>query len=265
MRSVRAIRLTTWPTPGVLVIADDRLSVTVWGGTRYGVLALALEDAGLSPCTTWVRCRTSVAGATATSTHGSGARNGSLSTAVSALEFVGADGSLRTVRRGDPEFLGSVIHLGADGVVTRVTLDVQPSYRIRQDVYLGVPWAALDDDGIRGLGYSKSHSTNCAADMAQMWVKSRIPAGQDDIDVPDELRSAKRRPARAAFVSEEDNTTPMDGTVGSRAMLLPHFRLDRIASNGDEIQPSTLSPLTKAPKPWPPCAHSPTRSSRTCS
>ena len=39
------------------------------------------------------------------------------------------------VRRGDPDFDGSVVALGALGLVTRLTVDVQPTYRMRQDAY----------------------------------------------------------------------------------------------------------------------------------
>jgi xylitol oxidase len=233
------VLVTTTGIPSDLVIADDRQSVTVGGGTRYGVVATALEAEGLALHNMGSLPHISVAGATATGTHGSGARNGSLATSVRALEFVGADGSLRTVRRGDPEFDGSVIHLGTLGVVTRVTLDVEPSFRARQDVYLGVPWSALADGGIRTLmelGYSTSLFTVYGENITQMWVKSRIPDDQPDIEVADELFGAKRNDNRVAFVSEDDNTTPMDGSVGPWSERLPHFRLDRTPSNGDEIQ-----------------------------
>ena len=51
----------------------------------------------------------SVGGAIATGTHGSGAGNQSLAAAVSALELVCADGSIRRLRRGDDGFDGAVV------------------------------------------------------------------------------------------------------------------------------------------------------------
>ena len=49
-----------------------------------------------------------IAGAVATATHGSGVNNGCLSTAVSAVEFVKADGEIVTLKKGrDVEFEGS--------------------------------------------------------------------------------------------------------------------------------------------------------------
>ena len=82
-----------------------------------------------------------VAGACATGTHGSGNKNGNLSTAVSALEMVTASGDIVTLSKeqnGEP-FLGAVVGLGAFGVVTTVTLDVQPTFDVSQIVYENLP------------------------------------------------------------------------------------------------------------------------------
>lgn len=233
------VLVTTTEMPPDIVISDDRRTVTVGAGTRYGVLAIALENAGLALHNMGSLPHISVGGATATGTHGSGVGNGSLSTAVNALEFVTADGSLRIVRRGDPEFKGSVIHLGALGIVSRITLDVQPSYRMRQDVYLSLPWTAIEGSKLRAvmsLGYSVSLFTSYGDNITQMWVKSRIPEGADNIEIPDDYFGAIREPERIDYVGTDDNTTPMDGSVGPWTTRLPHFRIDRTPSNGDEIQ-----------------------------
>ncbi|ROQ39867.1 xylitol oxidase [Frondihabitans sp. PhB188] len=225
--------------PADIVVSDDRTSVAVGAGTRYAVVATELERQGLALHNMGSLPHISVGGATATGTHGSGAANGSLATSVRALEFVTADGSVRTVTRGDADFAGSVIHLGALGIVSRVTLDVEPSYRVRQDVYLGVPWSSLEGAGLREImscAYSVSLFTVYGDDITQMWVKTRIPEGVDDVEMPDELFGGKHNDNRVAFVSEDDNTTPMDGSVGPWVDRLPHFRIDRNPSNGEEIQ-----------------------------
>jgi len=49
-----------------------------------------------------------------------------LATSVAALELVRSDGSVITTSRGEPEFDGLVVGLGATGAVTRVALDVEP-------------------------------------------------------------------------------------------------------------------------------------------
>jgi hypothetical protein len=55
---------------------------------------------------------------TATGTHGSGDRNGILSTAVSAVDLVKADGWLVTVDRSNPDLKALAVGLGGFGIIT---------------------------------------------------------------------------------------------------------------------------------------------------
>jgi xylitol oxidase len=82
-----------------IIVDAEAMTVSVTGGTRYGVLAAELQSRGYALHNTGSLPHISVAGATATGTHGSGDRNGILSTAVSAVELVKSDGSLVTVGR----------------------------------------------------------------------------------------------------------------------------------------------------------------------
>ena len=213
-------------------------TVTASGNTRYGVVAAALEREGLALHNMGSLPHISVAGAIATGTHGSGNRNGNLSTAVRALEIVGADGELRTVRQGDPDFPGSVVALGALGVTTRVTLAVQPRYLVRQDTYRNLPWDTLLDRfaEVSGGAYSVSVFTVWASDeVEQLWVKRRVD--DEGATVPDDyfgaVRDLEERPELVEGISE--NLTRR-GTVVPWLFGLPHFRLDTPPSAGDEIQ-----------------------------
>jgi xylitol oxidase len=81
-----------------------------------------------------------------------------LATAVAALEFVTASGEIATLSRakdGDM-FLGAVVGLGALGAITKVTLDLQPTYQVRQYVYENLPLAQLKEHfaAIEASGYS---------------------------------------------------------------------------------------------------------------
>jgi alditol oxidase len=76
----------------------------------------------------------SIAGACSTGTHGSGETNKNLSSAVSALEMVTGTGDIVKLSRdrdGDV-FRGAVVGLGALGVITRVTLDIEPTFMMQQ-------------------------------------------------------------------------------------------------------------------------------------
>ena len=126
--------------PGEIVVDGTAETVTVPGHTTYAALAQALNRAGLALHNMASLPHISVAGAIATGTHGSGDGTGNLATAVRAVEMVDAAGQLRTVVAGDPDFDGVVVGLGALGLVTRVTLAVQPYYEVRQRVFPGVGW-----------------------------------------------------------------------------------------------------------------------------
>lgn len=103
----------------------------------------------------------SVAGAVATGTHGSGDRVGSLASSVASLEYVAPDGQLRTAGRGDTDFEGQVVDMGALGIVTHVTLDIEPTFNMRQGVFLRLPWdVALSRlDTVTAAAYSVSMFT----------------------------------------------------------------------------------------------------------
>jgi xylitol oxidase len=79
----------------------------------------------------------SIAGAFSTAVHGSGNNNRNLATSVCALEMVTGNGEIVKLSRdsdGDL-FSGAVVGLGALGVITKLTLDIEPAFTVRQYVY----------------------------------------------------------------------------------------------------------------------------------
>src|SRR6516225_4410141 len=117
----------------VVALDPDSRTVTVEAGMTYGQLCPYLDSKGWALHNLASLPHISIAGACSTATHGSGERNGNLSTAVSALEFVTASGeTVKLSRAQDAEtFHGAVVGLGALGVVTRLTLDIQPRYMMQ--------------------------------------------------------------------------------------------------------------------------------------
>jgi xylitol oxidase len=178
-----------------------------------------------------------VGGATATGTHGSGDGNQVLSASVRSLRYVGADADVHEVRRGDPDFDALVVGLGAYGIVVSLTLDIQPSFRMRQDIYTGVSWdAALADySGITGAGYSVSVFSKWEPEsIGYVWIKTRL---DDDADpVQDGILDGVRAAAGDSPLGAADNVTELAGVPGPWMLRLPHFRLDAQPSFGDEIQ-----------------------------
>jgi xylitol oxidase len=228
-------------------VAADRRTVTVDAGLRYGELVDALHAERLALHNLASLPHISVAGAVATATHGSGVGNGNLATAVAALELVTSDGELVRAARGDADFAGLVVGLGALGVVTRVTLDVEPEFQVRQQVFDHLPWAALFEhfDEIVSVGYSVSLFTLLGGDVDMVWVKSRTdaPAPPDGDLFGAVPADGERHPIPGI---DPTPTTPQLGDPGLWSDRLPHFRMGFTPSNGDEIQSEYLLPRANA-------------------
>src|SRR5712671_7471372 len=124
----------------VVALEPDARTVTVDAGVTYGQLCPHLHSKGFALHNLASLPHISIAGACSTATHGSGEKNGNLATAVSALEFVSATGELVKMSRQDGEaFQGAVVGLGAIGVITKLTLDILPTFMMRQYVYENLP------------------------------------------------------------------------------------------------------------------------------
>jgi xylitol oxidase len=220
-------------------IDRDRRTVSVSPAIRYGDLARILEREGLALHNMASLPHISVGGAVATATHGSGDANGNLSTAVAGMELVTSDGDVVHVSRGDVQFSGMVVHLGALGVVTRLTLDVQPSYLMRQEIYEHLPWDALLDrfDEVMSSADSVSVFTEYGDDAGSLWRKSRV-----DLEHPGP-RLERFLGARAATQMlhpvpglSAENCTEQLGVPGPWADRLSHFRMDAVPASGNELQ-----------------------------
>ncbi|CCH87704.1 putative xylitol oxidase [Modestobacter italicus] len=245
--SAELVSLEAMTSPDSVVVAPDRRTVTVDAGLTYGEVAAALQPHGLALHNLASLPHISVAGAVATATHGSGVGNGNLATAVAALELVTSAGEVVRAARGDADFDGMVVGLGALGAVTRVTLDVEPAFEVRQQVFDHLPWTALFEhfDEVVSCGYSVSLFTLFGGDVDMVWVKSRTDAAAPP---EGELFGAvaadgERHPIPGIDPSP---TTPQLGSAGPWSDRLPHFRMGFTPSNGDEIQSEYLLPRAHA-------------------
>lgn len=231
----------------VLEIDGAARTVTVEGGITYGELCPALDAAGFALHNLASLPHISVVGAVTTATHGSGNANKNLAAAVAALEIVTAGGDTVTLRRGDPGFDGAVVGLGALGIVGKVTLDIQPRFEVRQDIYTDLPFKALVENfgAISGAAYSVSCFTAWRGDtIGFVWLKNLAgkapPAG--------DFYGAKPA-ARPWHPIPEIDPTPCTGQMGVPGpwyQRLPHFRMEFQPSAGAELQSEYFVPRKDA-------------------
>src|SRR5437763_12612965 len=128
--------------PADVVVDHEAQRVSCGGGVKYGNLVKTLNDEGVALHTLASLPHISVAGAVATATHGSGVTCGNLGTAVGGLSIVTSSGEIIKASRGDPDFDGLVVGLGALGALTWLTLDVQPASEAKQGAFARVSWTA---------------------------------------------------------------------------------------------------------------------------
>jgi xylitol oxidase len=211
---------------------------------KYGELVETLNAEGVALHNLASLPHISVAGAVATATHGSGDANGNLATAVAGLELVTSEGEVLEAARGEPDFDGLVVGLGALGAVTRITLDVEPAYEVRQRVFEGLSWEALFEnfDEITSRGYSVSVFTRWGEAAGQVWVKSRVTDEPERVE--SDLFGAVPATVDRHPILEFDAApcTPQLGRPGLWSDRLPHFRMGFTPSSGDELQAEYLLP-----------------------
>jgi xylitol oxidase len=236
----------------VVELNANARTVAVAAGITYGQLAPYLHAHGFALHNLASLPHISVAGACTTASHGSGEKNGNLSTAVSALEFVTASGELleHSRQRDGDTFLGTVVGLGAIGVITKITLNIQPTFLMKQYVYENLPLSELVDnfDAIESSAYSVSLFTDWQKRrINELWIKSRTEPDRSFHAVPTffgaKLASKNMHPI--AELSPE-NCTEQLGVPGPWYERLPHFRMGFTPSAGKELQSEYFVPRRHA-------------------
>ena len=117
---------------------------TVQAGIRLYQLIDALEARGMALANIGSVTEQSIAGAIGTGTHGSGLDYGSISTQLCGFRLVTADGEVRDVtREHDPElFAAGSVSFGSLGIMTQVTLQVEPIYDLEENSFT-MPFEAV--------------------------------------------------------------------------------------------------------------------------
>jgi xylitol oxidase len=227
-------------------------TITVEGGARYGEFAAYLHENGFALPNLASLPHITVVGACATATHGSGVKNGNLSSSVSAIEFVNAAGEVVTIsKQKDPkEFNGAIVSLGALGIVTKITLELLPTFDMKQVVYLNLAMEELKNnfDNIQSRGYSVSLFTDWKSkNINEVWIKSRVDKGTitaDDLELYGaKLATQNMHPIEN--ISAEYVTDQM-GKPGPWYDRMAHFKMGFTPSAGKELQSEYFVPIEHA-------------------
>jgi xylitol oxidase len=148
-------------------------------------------------------------------------------------------------RDAAPDFAGTVVNLGALGVVTHLTVDLRPTFDIEQRVFQDVDLGRLIDEraSVFAAGYSVSAFTTWADDRCSVWLKS--PADGSDGDGSGAAEAPgdgwlgghpATEPVHPVPGMPAENCTRQLGVAGPWYRRLPHFRPEFTPSSGSELQ-----------------------------
>lgn len=244
---LRLHALTDLPPPSL-----DEATGVIWvpGHLTYGTLVDFLRSTAWAPHNLASLPHITIAGTIATATHGSGTRNGNLSTAVVGLEMVNAEGQLVRVSAATHgvEFAGMVVALGSLGVVLRVGLQLVPAFALTQTVYEGLQLETACERlrEVLEAGYSVSLFTTWRGPLfEQVWRKRRATEGEAPAQWLGATRATKALHPIPGVPANP--CTPQLGKPGPAAELLPHFRFEFQPSAGEELQTEYFVAMEHAP------------------
>lgn len=126
---------------GLVSVDSENRRATIRSGTRIFQLGPLLFEHGLALRNQGDIDKQSIAGATATGTHGTGPTLQNFSAAVVDVRLVGANGTLLDLSPADPLFAAARQGLGAFGLISEVTLGLRDAYRLHERL-----WSEAPDD-----------------------------------------------------------------------------------------------------------------------
>ncbi|WP_417520793.1 D-arabinono-1,4-lactone oxidase [Marinobacter sp.] len=117
-------------------------------GTSMALMGIALNEVSQGFINMADIDHQTLGGAVATSTHGTGINYGSYSSYVAGLQLVTASGEVLDcdASRNPEIFNAAKVSMGALGVITRLTMQNRPAYRLRENM-----WVAKTEDLLAGI------------------------------------------------------------------------------------------------------------------
>ena len=224
-------------------------TLTVESGARYGDFSAELHQKGYALHNLASLPHITVVGACTTATHGSGISNGNLATQVLSMELITPQGELVNIDRDHPDFPAVVVGLGAFGIITKITLEIEDTYDVRQDVFLQLPLDSLKNsfEEIMSSGYSVSLFTNWMDQkISEVWVKRRMNTNPADLGSDFYGARAATRNLHPVIQQSAESCSEQMGVPGPWYNRLPHFKMGFTPSTGEELQSEFFVPYENA-------------------
>ncbi|GAB2902451.1 D-arabinono-1,4-lactone oxidase [Microbulbifer echini] len=173
---------------GVLDHSKETAEATIYAGTRIADLGQPLEDIGQALINQPDIDEQTLGGCLATATHGTGAGLGCMSSYVTGLELVTAGGDTLwcDMQQNSEVFSAAKVSLGSLGLMTKVRMQNQPSYRLRRESWVAPLQEVLEQaeslaDSNRNFEfYYIPFSSMCMADSHQLTDEEIFSTERED-------------------------------------------------------------------------------------
>jgi len=87
---------------------------------------------------------TNVIGSTITNAHGTGHKNQSFPNRVVSFDIITSEGILKTLRLNEtPLFKNHIINFGGLGVITSMTMRLEPAFMIQMSIFENLEWDTI--------------------------------------------------------------------------------------------------------------------------
>ena len=136
---------TNFHTEGTLVSLKDfntiqetnieTQQVSIDAGVSINKLVQHCSNNGLALSSLGTNMFDNVAGACSTGHHGSGINYGILSSYIDSFDLLLASGQTLTIKKGDWLYDALGVHLGAVGIITKLTLNTEKRFKLKQEVF----------------------------------------------------------------------------------------------------------------------------------
>ena len=120
---------------GIHSVDEKKARVTLGSATTIKEIGEPLWEKGFSLRNQGDIEAQRIAGAIATGTHGSGTNFGSFSASMVGCRLATASGEILNIDESNPDLLAAAqVSIGTLGVMTEVTMQVKPRYRLKEDI-----------------------------------------------------------------------------------------------------------------------------------
>jgi len=135
-------------------------------------------------------------------------------------------------------------------VITKITVDVQPTYQVAQSVYENLSMAQLEKhlEQIFASGYSVSLFTDWQNHrITQVWIKRRLEPGAGAPKFAPDFYGATLATKKLHPIAghSAESCTEQGGVPGPWYERLPHFKMNFTPSSGAELQTEYFVPRDK--------------------